>query len=110
MSIHDDARDTESKLEKAGTRLAKAGKESLSDIQDIKENVVGLARNIRETSTDKAHVAVDYVRDRIEDLKDQGTDAVLKVEKRIKAKPGQSVAIAFTAGLLASYLLGRRSS
>ena len=110
MSTHDETKDTEYKHEKAKAHLLKEAKESLPGIQDIKENVVGIARNLRETSTDRAHDAADYVRDRLDDLKDVGTSAVQRVEKRIKAKPAQSMAIAFTAGLVASYLLGRRSS
>jgi len=88
----------------------KDDKKILQEAQNIKENVVGLARNIRDSSTDKAHDAADYVRDRMDDLKYSGTDALGKIESRIKAKPAQSVAIAFTVGLLASLLLGRRSS
>jgi ElaB/YqjD/DUF883 family membrane-anchored ribosome-binding protein len=103
MSTYDETRDTDRKA-------SKDNKELLLEAQNIKENVVGLARNIRDTSTDRVHVAADYVRDRVEDLKGSGADALDKIETRIKAKPAQSIAIAFGAGLLASFLLGRRSS
>ena len=104
MPVHDEAKESEHKPEKTKSHHAK------SEIEDIKENVVGLARNIRDVSTDKAHDAADYVRDRMDDVKATGTDTLNKIEKRIKAKPGQSVAIAFVTGLLASFLFGRRSS
>ena len=97
-------------MEKKKSHHAKADKESFPEMEDIKENVIGLSRNIRDVSTDKAHVAAVYVRDRMDDLKVSGTDAVGKVGSHIKAKPGQSVAIAFMAGLLASFLFGRSSS
>jgi len=107
MSTHTE---DDRKTEKAKSHYNKAEKEVLSDIKDIKENVIGLARNIRETSTDKAHDAVDYVRDQVENLKEVGVNRMERVEKRIKAKPGQSIAIAFAAGLLANALLGRRKA
>jgi ElaB/YqjD/DUF883 family membrane-anchored ribosome-binding protein len=110
MLTYDEQKDADRKLEKEKVYPAKDNKELLHDAQNIKENVVGLARNIRDSSTDKAHVAADYMRDRMDDLKHSGTDTLGKIESSIKAKPAQSVAIAFTAGLLASFLLGRRSS
>jgi len=96
MPTYDETKDTDSKLEKQA--------------QNIKENVVGLARTLKDSSTDKAHDAADYVRDRVGDLQTSGTDTLEKIEYRIKSKPAQSVAIAFAAGLLASFLFGRRSS
>jgi ElaB/YqjD/DUF883 family membrane-anchored ribosome-binding protein len=95
MPTYDETKDADNKMEKQA--------------QNIKENVVGLARTIKDSSTDKAHDAADYVRHRLDDLTVSGTDTLERLESRIKAKPAQSVAIAFTAGLLASFLLGRRS-
>ncbi len=77
----------------------------------LKTNVVGLARNIKDTGVDKARVAADYVvesvTESVEELKDASAQNLKKVESRIKGKPGQSVAIAFAAGFLASFLFGR---
>ena len=78
------------------------------ETKDAARNIAGLAHNLKETSSDQAHVAADYVRDRMEDLRCSGTNTLTKIETSIKRKPAQSVAIAFTAGLLASFLLGRR--
>lgn len=105
MSTQSETRSAERKPVKA----RKGNNGSLHEMQDIKEEVMDFARNIRDTSTDKAHAASDYVHDRVDDLKDSGTAAIEKVEKRIKSRPSQSIAIAFTAGLIASYLLGRRA-
>ncbi len=102
MSTYDETKDTDRTQEKVHAIKDEA--------QNIKENVVGLARSIRDNSADKAHVATDYVRNRLDDLQYSGTDALKKIESRIKSKPAQSVAIAFAAGLLASFLFGRRSS
>lgn len=107
MSIHDDEKSIEHKMAKTKQHLEK---EAFSGVQEIKENVLGIARNIRDLSTEKAHVAADYAHDQMDGLKESGTDALAKIEKRIRSNPGQSVALAFTAGLLASFLLGRRKS
>jgi ElaB/YqjD/DUF883 family membrane-anchored ribosome-binding protein len=45
----------------------------------------------------------------VEDLKETSTDTMRMVEERIQSKPTQSIVIAFAAGVLASYILGRRS-
>jgi len=110
MPTYDETREAERKLEKEKTYLAKDNKDGFPEAHNLKENVVGLARSLKETSVDKAHVAADYVNNRVEDLKYSGADALKKIETRIKEKPSQSVAIAFAAGILASFLLGRRSS
>lgn len=110
MTAREQEKAIEHKLEKAKHHLKADAKEYLSEIQDIKENVVGLAQTLKDSSAKQMHVATDYVRDRIDEVKDSGTEAVKAVEKQIKAKPRQSVAIAFAAGFVASYLFGRRSS
>jgi hypothetical protein len=45
---------------------------------------------------------------RLADLRANATREYKKVEGQVKAKPGQSIAAAFAAGLVASWLLGRR--
>lgn len=110
MSTYDETKETEQKSKKNMAYIASAGKEISSDARDMKENVVGLARNVRDASSDKAHALSDYLRDRVSELKASGESSLEKLEVRIKAKPGQSIAIAFSVGLLTSYLLGRRTS
>jgi ElaB/YqjD/DUF883 family membrane-anchored ribosome-binding protein len=111
MSIFDTTKDAERKLEKTkANNAANLDNEIAAGIHDVKENVVGLVRNVRDASSERTHAAGDYVRDRMVDLKASGTDALQKAERHIQSKPGQSVAIAFAAGLLARFLLGRRSS
>lgn len=95
-------------MEKERQNNAKAHKEHFPEMQEIKEDAIVLARNIGDVATHKAQDATKYVQGQFDELKSTGEDSLKKVESRIKAKPGQSIAIAFTAGLLASYLLGRR--
>lgn len=58
--------------------------------------------------SDKASAATEYVHERATNIQAMGKDSYAGLEKRIKKSPGQSVAIAFAAGLLASFLMGRR--
>ncbi len=108
MSIRTELRDAEREAAKAIENGARAVNESFPEIQEIKKNVLGLAHNIKETSAEKAHEASGYMQDRMDDAMDSGADTLEKLERRIKAKPGQSIAIAFAAGILANFLLGRR--
>ncbi|MEZ0223293.1 MAG: hypothetical protein ACAH83_01975 [Alphaproteobacteria bacterium] len=103
MSIREEAKEIERKVEKSV-------RETFPEIEVIKENVVGLAHNLKDVSNDKAHMAVEYMHEKAENLKVSGTDTLAKIEKSIKANPAQSVGIAFAAGIVASYLLGRRAS
>jgi ElaB/YqjD/DUF883 family membrane-anchored ribosome-binding protein len=103
MSIREEAKELERKVEKSV-------RETFPEIDVIKENVVGLAHNLKDVSNDKAHMAVEYMHGKADDLKASGTDALAKIEKSIKANPAQSVGIAFAAGIIASYLFRRRSS
>ncbi len=99
MSIQDKAREAELKL----------SRDIRDSLESLQSNVIGLAHNIKAVGTDKLHDATGYVQDRVEDVKTFGSDTLYKTERRIKAKPGQSVAMAFAAGLLVSFLLGRKS-
>jgi ElaB/YqjD/DUF883 family membrane-anchored ribosome-binding protein len=96
MAFRQETKDTEHKLEKL-------------IVQDVKENVVGLTQHAKDIGNEKAHQVSEYVREQATNLKLSGADALHKVESRIKAKPGQSVGIAFAAGILASLLLRRRA-
>lgn len=78
--------------------------------QDVKENIVGLAQHAKDVGSDTAHQASDYMRTQAENLKISGADVLYRVENRIRTRPGQSVGIAFAAGILASILLRRRAS
>lgn len=108
MSIYEEVKDTAQKIKKDVT-AANTDKEMSQDLKNIKENVVDLAHNIKSASSDRAHEVSDYVRNRMDDLKVTSNETLAKLEMRVKEKPGQSVLIAFAAGLLANFLLGRRS-
>lgn len=103
MSFREESKDTDRKNENSV-------KGAFPEIDAIKENVIGLAHNLKDVSNDKAQLAVEYMQESAENLKVSGMDSMAKIEKHIKSNPGQSVGIAFVAGIVASYFLGRRSS
>src|ERR1035437_2495327 len=102
MAINDEVKDTGYKLSKEKNYPAKSENEFFQEAQNIKENVVGLARSIIDSSADGVQAATDYVHNRMDDMKASGENTLNKIETSIQAKPAQSVAIAFIAGLLAS--------
>lgn len=85
-----------------------AVEEIREDISALKSNVVDLARNLREIGVTGAHVTADYLREQVDGLKNNSTLVMEKTEERIKSSPAQSVAVAFAAGVIASYLFNRR--
>jgi ElaB/YqjD/DUF883 family membrane-anchored ribosome-binding protein len=84
-------------------------KETFPEIQHIKDDVVSLARSVKNASNDSAQAATDYFYKRANELKASGKVTLDKMETHVKSKPSQSMAIAFAAGLVASFLLSRRS-
>lgn len=103
--MNEHARDAKQKVKSRLAALREDG-EDLVDVRSIKRSLRNLARDIKHTSADTANDAMDYVSDRVADAKSAGIHGARRVEQRIKTRPGQSIAIAFTAGLLTSFLLG----
>ena len=101
---------TEKAMAAAGESFDDLREEIREDFDSLKGNVVGIARNLRDVSAESARAASDYAAARVDDLREASADTMKKMEGRIKSRPGQSVALAFAAGVVASYLLGRRSS
>jgi ElaB/YqjD/DUF883 family membrane-anchored ribosome-binding protein len=106
MFSRDDEKDAARKLVQ---QQARAKRDASEAVDDIKENVVGLVQHAKDVGTDKAHQVADYVQGRADNLRLSGREALARAEDRIRSKPGQSVGIAFAAGILASFLLSRRS-
>ena len=71
------------------------------DLASLKDNATTLARDIKGSG--KA-----IVKDGIDNLYGTYESQFQKVEERVKKKPGQSILLAFAAGLAASYVLGAR--
>jgi ElaB/YqjD/DUF883 family membrane-anchored ribosome-binding protein len=78
------------------------------DLDSLKTNVVELTRAVKKDSVVQTEAIKDVALTRFEELKESGQEQIKNIERRVKAKPAESVAIAFAAGLAASFLLGRR--
>lgn len=107
-SVYDDRRTAKDKLEDM-KRSALSFDEIRKDLDSLQSDVATLAADARKVSVNKAQGAISYVNENIDSLKATGTDALKKVEGQIQSKPGQSIAIAFVTGILASFLFSRRS-
>ena len=90
-----------------------------NDLKTLSEGLKSLTKHVEaEGKTTAADLKIK-AQENLSDLKikaqenvanfqDYSRDQLKVVEKEIKAKPAQSVAIAFGAGVLASFLLSRR--
>ncbi len=77
------------------------------DIESLKTNVVDLSRHVKAESKIQASRLTEVALERLSDLRKNASYEYHRAEKAVKAKPGQSVAIAFAAGLVASMLFSR---
>lgn len=78
------------------------------DLESLKTNVVELGEHVQAKGKDEADRLGDMALERFSKLKRSAADEYHKAEKQVKAKPGQSIAIAFAAGLIASALFRSR--
>jgi ElaB/YqjD/DUF883 family membrane-anchored ribosome-binding protein len=78
------------------------------DLNSLKSNVVELTRHLRKDTSAQSEEFKSMALERLLGLKDAGRDQYKNIEKRVKAKPSQSLAYAFGAGLVVSFLLSRR--
>jgi ElaB/YqjD/DUF883 family membrane-anchored ribosome-binding protein len=104
MPILDETKDIERKIGKENAKFDSRGHEASA----IRENVTDIARSVKTISNDGAREITEYLREIVAEIKDGSVEAMRKTEGRIRSKPGQSIAIAFGAGILASILFGRR--
>lgn len=78
------------------------------DINSLKSNVVALTRHLRENGESQLIGLEQRAEDRLRNVQTRYKDSVEQFENRVRERPGQSVTMAFCAGILASYLIGRR--
>ena len=71
------------------------------DLTTLKDDTATLAKGI----TDKGQ---GVLRDGVDQLITAAEDEFQDLEKRVKEKPGQSILLAFAAGMFASFMLGSR--
>lgn len=90
------------------------------DVQSLKSNILELSKRVEAEGKLTAADLKVKAQDNLVDLKTTAQENIAKfqnyskdqletIEKEVKAKPAQSMAIAFGAGILLSALLRRRS-
>lgn len=78
------------------------------DLDSLKHNVIELTRHVTKDGNEQAAQLRDNLKGQIDQMQKNGLKRYKKVEAHVKQKPGQSLAMAFGAGLIASMLLSRR--
>ena len=79
-----------------------------SEIQTIRDDITALKEDTATLARDIKGKGGRIARDGIDELRAAGGREFHMVEERVRENPGQSVLLAFAAGLFASYLLGSR--
>jgi len=105
MSIQEEIRNADHKI---GKDAANFDGGLSAEVSRLKSDTRDLSRNGKALINDGAHVTADYLRELAYNLKQNGRQTLQKTEAHIQEKPGQSIAIAFAAGMIASLLFGRR--
>ena len=78
------------------------------DLDSLKDNVVALTKHVQKDGIHQAEEVGEVAKKQLNAVQLRGQQEIKKLEKQVKAKPRQSVAIAFAGGLLASMLLRSR--
>lgn len=78
------------------------------DLDSLKNNVVELTRHMKKDGNAQAAHLRENLMERIEGIQKAGRGQYKQLEGHVKAKPGQTLAMAFGAGILASLLMSRR--
>jgi len=78
------------------------------DLNALKKDAKDLKNDAITIGSEQAQKASAYAREQLQEAKSHASATYEKTEAFVKQNPGQSVAIAFLAGALASLILGRR--
>lgn len=79
-----------------------------SDLSALKDDATTALRDAAVLARDLKDSSGSIARQGVNQLKSVGQNEFHRMEERVRAKPGQSVALAFCAGLIFSYVLGHR--
>jgi len=78
------------------------------DIDSLKSNIVELTKHVKAETGIRTDVLKKGLIGQVASIRSSGVAQYEKLEGQVKAKPGQSLALAFAGGIIASYLLSRR--
>ena len=94
-------------MEESNNKAVKDILES-AEIQEIKEDLRSLKTNVITLAHDIRHGGKVVARDGIGHLRAASQSEFQRIEDHVREKPGQSIVLAFCAGLAFSVLLGSR--
>ena len=78
------------------------------DLQTLKTDVVALVEHLKEEGMNETEYLKRRAAHQLEHAQEAGGRGLKELEQKVVARPVQSVAMAFAAGILASLFLGRR--
>lgn len=78
------------------------------DVKILAADAKTLGRDLKVEGRKQMEYAGDRAKDALESAREQGKDQLADVMAFVRNNPGQSVAIAFVGGMIASLLMGRR--
>lgn len=78
------------------------------DVASLTSNLMALTNHVKEHGVQGTRYVAGLARDKANEWQDAGRDGLNAVESRVKDRPTESLAIAFAAGIIASFLLGRK--
>lgn len=78
------------------------------DAQVVLDDAKVLTRNLKTEGRKQISVAEERAKEALEEAKVKGRDQIEAMSKFVQNNPGQSIAIAFVGGIIASMLLGGR--
>ncbi|MAZ02020.1 MAG: hypothetical protein CMN56_02670 [Sneathiella sp.] len=79
------------------------------DLASLKAHMSELTASLKKDGAEGAEKLSARTKEKLGELKDRGQDGIHHIEDHVREKPGQSIAIAFAVGFLASMLLRNRS-
>lgn len=79
------------------------------DLSALKEDAANLIRHSKESGKEQIAIAEQKAKKLYKDAKTTGRDYFAEVETYVQQNPGQSLAVAFIGGVLASMLFKSRS-
>lgn len=78
------------------------------DAQVVLDDAKVLGRNLKTEGRKQLSVAEERAKEALDEAKLKGRDQIEAMTKFVQNNPGQSIAIAFVGGIIASMLLGGR--
>lgn len=79
-----------------------------SDINNLKTDAVEFAKHVKQDGEEHAHELKAILKSKLKLAKAKAQNELKVLEAKVQKKPGQTLAMAFAGGVIASILLGRR--